>query len=137
MLRHNITAKVADGHPCVMFMVAKVADGLTIYAPTASEPDVEAGGEHQVVALVVGDILQGGLHIDVMVNVSAPSGLDRILAALMEAGILCRESAGAAAVGVDTSHLAVTVATAGLTGVYRYAAVRIPPPTTRPATSSR
>ena len=69
MLRHNITAKEADGHPCVMFMVAKEADGLTIYAPTASEPNVEAGGEHQVVALVVGDILQGGLHIDVMVNV--------------------------------------------------------------------
>lgn len=105
MLRHNITAKVADG--------------LTIYAPTASEPDVEAGGEHQVVALIIGDILQSGLHIDVMVNVSAPSGLDRILAALMEAGILCRESAGAAAVGVDTSHLAISVAAAGLTGVGR------------------
>ena len=105
MLRHNITAKVADG--------------LTIYAPTASEPDVEAGGEHQVVALVVGDILQGGLHIDVMVNVSAPGGLDRILAALMEAGILRRESAGTAAVGVDTSHLAISVAAAGLTGVGR------------------
>ena len=44
MKRHNITAKVADG--------------LIIYAPTASEPDVEAGGEHQVVALIIGDILQ-------------------------------------------------------------------------------
>lgn len=58
----DITAKVAGKHP----------GG----APTTSEPDVEAGGEHQVVALVVGDILQSGLHIDVMVNVSAPSGLD-------------------------------------------------------------
>ena len=105
MKRHNITTKEADG--------------LTIYAPTASEPDVEAGGEHQVVALIIGDILQGGLHIDVMVNVSAPSGLDRILATLMEAGILRRKSAGAAAVGVDTSHLAISVAAAGLTGVGR------------------
>lgn len=110
---------MADGHPCVMFMVYKVAGKHPEGAPNASEPDVEAGGEHQVVALVVGDILQGGLHIDVMVNVSAPSGLDRILAALMEAGILRRESAGAAAVGVDTSHLAVSVAAAGLTGVGR------------------
>lgn len=101
----DITAKVAGKHP----------GG----APNASEPDVEAGGEHQVVALVVGDILQGGLHIDVMVNVSAPSGLDRILATLMEAGILRRESAGAAAVGVDTSHLAISVAATGLTGVGR------------------
>ena len=25
MLRHNITAKEADGHPCVMFMANKVA----------------------------------------------------------------------------------------------------------------
>lgn len=89
----DITAKVAGKHPRG--------------APNASEPDVEAGGEHQMVALVVGNILQGGLHIDVMVNVSAPSGLDRILATLMEAGILRRESAGAAAVGVDTSHLAI------------------------------
>lgn len=32
MKRHNITAKVADGHPCVMFMIAKGLMDL-LYTP--------------------------------------------------------------------------------------------------------
>ena len=43
MQRRNITIKVADGHPCVMFMTYKVAGKHPGDAPTTSEPDVEAG----------------------------------------------------------------------------------------------
>ena len=90
----------------------------------ASKFACQPGAKHHKIAISVVDVLQRRLHAEPLFKAASPCEFERIFRTLIESGVLPRQSALVATVGVSHPQIGIAVATVvvvGVLGILRHA----------------
>ena len=95
-----------------------------IFVQKASKFACQPGAKHHKIAISVVDVLQRRLHAEPLFKAASPCEFERIFRTLIESGVLPRQSALVATVGVSHPQLGIAVAAVvvvGVLGILRHA----------------
>lgn len=95
-----------------------------IFVQKASKFARQPGAKHHKIAISVVDVLQRRLHAEPLFKTASPCEFERIFRTLIESGVLPRQSALVATVGVSHPQLGIAVAAVVAVGVSEYCAMQ-------------